>query len=79
LVFFVYLLGEIAGREGPSRNEHVKEIVKLEAELKNRKSDLSSKFTSPSFQILGLLLVIVVIFLLLVSPGDDHNYYMRRH
>jgi thiosulfate reductase cytochrome b subunit len=80
LVFVVYSLGEHAGRQNPSRTEHVKEIVKLEAELKNRKSDLYSKYTPRSFLFSIVVLVIVLILMLFGGVGgDDHHYYNRRH
>jgi Na+/H+ antiporter NhaC len=81
LVFFVYFLGEHAGRESPSRTKQVQDIVKTEAELKNLKTNLYATTTPPW---LSLLAVLFVIFLILKMFGlwhddDDRHYHRRRH
>jgi F0F1-type ATP synthase membrane subunit a len=77
LVFSVYFLGERAGRENPGRSQHVQEIVKLEAELKNRKADLYSKYTPQSFVFVWVVLVVVLILMLFGALGHDDPRYLR--
>jgi hypothetical protein len=76
-VFSVYFLGERAGRQDPARSQHVQEIVKLEAELKNRKTDLYSKYTPPSFTFVWVVIVVVVILMLFGGLGQDDVRYLR--
>jgi type IV secretory pathway VirB2 component (pilin) len=79
LLFIIYLLGEQAGREGPSRSKQLQEIVSKKAELKNMQSQLGSSTTSP---IAHIIVVVAIIFLLLKIFGlwnDDDDYYRRRH
>jgi preprotein translocase subunit SecG len=72
----VYVLGENAGRQNPSRNDKVQEIVKLEAELKNRKSDLYANYTHPVVVVIVICLVILFI-VMLFGGGHDAGHYRR--
>ena len=80
LVFAVYFLGEHAGRQAPSRNQKVHDIVRIEADLKNRKSDLYANYTPPSLLFLVVIAVIVLILMLFGKVSrDDDEYYYHRH
>jgi len=79
LVFSVYFLGERAGRQDPARSQQVQEIVKLEAELKNRKTDLYSKYTPPSLMFAWIIIVVVVILMLFGGLGHDDARHFHRH
>ena len=78
-MFFVFFLGEYAGRQDPSRSEKVQEIIRLKAELKSRKSELYSKYTPPSFVFAFVVVVIVVILFLFGGLGRDDYRYHHRH
>jgi hypothetical protein len=81
LVFFVYFLGEHAGRESPTRNKQVQDIASAETQLENLKTNLHATTTSPWLYLIGVL---VVIYLILKMFGmwhddDDRYYHRRRH
>jgi Mg2+/citrate symporter len=73
-LLFVYLLGEHAGRESPSRSKQVQEIVKAEADLKNLKTNLHSTTTSPWLHWFAILLALIVVYWLLGGFRDDGYY-----
>jgi hypothetical protein len=81
LVFFVYFLGESAGRESPTRTKQVKDIASAETQLKNLKTDLSATTTPPWLHFTGVLLIIYLILKLfgLWRGDDDGHYHQHRH
>lgn len=78
-LLFVYMLGEHAGRESPSRSKQLQEIVKQEAELKNLKTGLNSTTTSPWMHLV-VILILVYVVLQMLSGGfrDDDGRDRRR-
>ena len=80
LVFIIYLLGEQAGREGPSRSKQLQDITSKKAELKNMESQLASSTTSPiaHLLIMGGIIYLLLKFLGLWNDDDDYRYRRRR-
>lgn len=78
VLLIVYVLGEHAGREGPTRNKQLQEIVKQEAELKNLKSNLHATTTSPWMHLV-VVLILVFVLLSLIGRRDDDHWDRRRY
>jgi hypothetical protein len=71
----IFVLGEQAGRDGPSRSSKLQEIVTKKTELKNLQSQLSPT------PIVNMLIAGVIIFVLMNFLGfwnDDDDYHRRR-
>jgi hypothetical protein len=73
-LLIVYLLGEHAGREGPSRSKQLQDIVKTEAELKNLKTNLHDTTTSPWMHWVAIALLLIVVFWMLGGGFRDDGY-----
>jgi len=61
-LMIVYLLGEHAGRESPTRSKQLQEIVKAEADLKNLKTNLHHTTTSPWMHWVAIVVLLIVVF-----------------
>lgn len=81
LVFFVFFLGESAGRESPSRSKQVQDIANAETQLKNLKTNLHATTTPPLLYFIGVLVIIYLILKVfgLRMDDDDRHYHRRRH
>lgn len=77
-LLIVYLLGEHAGRESPSRSKQLQDIVKTEAELKNLKTNLHNTTTSPWLHWFAIVLLLIVVFCLFGGFRDDGYRDYRR-
>jgi hypothetical protein len=75
----VYLLGEQAGREGPTRSKQLQDIVKAEADLKNLKTNLHSSTTSPWLHWLVIVLLVFGVLAALGSGRDNGVQVHRRY
>jgi amino acid transporter len=77
-LLIVYLLGEHAGRESPTRSKQLQEIVKAEADLKNLKTNLHHTTTSPWAHWIAILLLLIVVFWVFGGFRDDGYREYRR-
>lgn len=76
-LLIVYLLGEHAGRESPTRSKQLQEIVKAEADLKNLKTNLHNTTTSPWAHWVAILLLLIVVFWVFGGSHDGYREYRR--